>query len=187
MAFDLYGILNRFSCIYTNETNDVNHLSECELNHYAKFVLVPTKTSSYYKSCTISNSSRGIVGYDYNYTSKELIPKYCMGYRLMSNGNIVRVLYLLNRTDDKGGLVRVKGYLYRQANGYIRGNTFGRYIILYSTESSEAFVSAVSASNQSGYYNSILYKGVVLEHIDGFKLVYKDQDKNVLIYEIVNQ
>lgn len=148
--------------------------------------LVDTVYRPYYRP-ECYNPGPDVIGFCHN--ALKPVATYCVGDTTLANGEITTAAYKLNETYPNGDLKLNKGIL-QMPYGLSTTYHFGpvqAYTILY-TESPLWIENGVVKSgyeDRTGrFYDSPLYRAMVLNNLPGFDLVYTTPDGAVKIFKI---
>jgi hypothetical protein len=115
-------------------------------------------------------------------------PVYCVGNVTLSDGQVIPGTYYLNETYPNGNLKLNKATIDEQLIGGAISAHFGDTIIaplIYTNEPmwiENGVVKSGYEDRKDQFYNSNLYRGIFLNQIPGFDLVYNNGA--VKIYKI---
>jgi len=183
-----YGALNYLSCAHDNETSTAVSPggSDCEFDHMPERLLIP-KVLVAGTTCTISESQQrtGVVAYRITSrgvdTSK---PDYCVGDAIIATGEKLSGTYYIDRKDGNGDLVLSKGLLRKvdeQQDAAI-------YEVAYTNQKVWPGQNGTAVDGMEDakgkFYSSNLYKGMFLDDLPGFDLVYTSRNAEVKIYRM---
>ena len=185
-----YGALNYLSCAHDNQTSTAVSPggSDCEFDHMPERLLIP-KVLIAGTTCTISESQQrtGVVAF--RITSRGIDsskPDYCVGDVTLATGEKVSGTYYIDRKDENGDLQLSKGLLRKvdeQQDAAI-------YEVVYDNRKvwpgqNDTAVDGMEDA-KGKFYSSNLYKGMFLDDLAGFDLVYTSKNAEVKIYRMRN-
>lgn len=194
-----FGALNYLACAHKNLTNVKKYpgTSLCEFNNSWRIVYVPTNPSPS-DMCDISVNKKGIIGYllTFNLVNGKpyysLKPTFCVSIvQLIGSTGLENAtsLYILDKKTEDGDLVFEGAYMI--FTGVTNNGKFREYHLIYRDdliwiEEKDGSVSTVQGAQlyKSKFYDSVLYRGFILESLPGFELVYKTPDGAVKIFKI---
>jgi hypothetical protein len=179
--------LNYLACSRDNLTNVVASQmgSKCEYDNLWEEIyptsepcLISPITQQYgvvAKERTVTAGSDGMV------KSTGSAPAYCVGNVTLADGRVTTGTYYLDRKTPAGGLLVNRAILAPTKQS--------TYVLLYTHDMIWLLNGNVTDGwddriGKGGFYNSMLYKGFVLERLDGFKLIYNNGGAK--IYEMEN-
>lgn len=184
-----YGALNYLSCAHDNETSTAVSPggSDCEFDHMPERLLVP-KYQVAGTTCTISESQQttGVVAFRITNSGIDSAkPDYCIGEATLADGQKISGTYYMDRRDANGDLVLSKGFL-RQIDEQADASIVE--VVYNSQKVWPANGTAVDGMEDAKgkFYTSNLYRGMFLDDLPGFDLVYTSKNAEVKIYRLRN-
>ncbi|MEM4367003.1 MAG: hypothetical protein QW035_02635 [Candidatus Anstonellales archaeon] len=175
-----YGALNYLGCAHTNGTNvsfDPGQ-SDCEREHTWEVVYIPKSNQ---QSCDVSAELKGVVAY--TVAKGAMAPTYCLSTTTLITGQKINALYYLGKYASDGSLKIHKGFLapYAEDSSMVAYATyFTKDLVWYD----DGEIKSGWEDRKGKFYDSVIYKGFVLEELDGFEQVYKTPGGEVKIYRI---
>ncbi|MDD5339768.1 MAG: hypothetical protein PHV13_00790 [Candidatus ainarchaeum sp.] len=151
----------------------------------AKFV--GTVYRAFYRPECVNPTDTNIIAYCQN--AVKAVPTYCVGPATLATGQQTYATYYLNQTYPNGDLKLNKALLqlpYQLDNTYHFGPATA-VTLLYTDDPvwlENGEVKSGYEDRKGKFYSSNLYRGLFLNDIPGFKLVYSTSDNAVKIYEI---
>ncbi|MDE1798345.1 MAG: hypothetical protein KGH63_02985, partial [Candidatus Micrarchaeota archaeon] len=187
-----YGALNYLACAYVNDTtvNTPLGTSSCETSHLWETIIVPSNPQAA-QSCLISESTQqtGYVAYRLAYVrtpqgvQQQPTPAYCITGGTLLNGQQAPLTYDLNQKDASGNLALHPALWEAQGNDgqnmYFGAVYDHQKLWMVNGTAVESWPYRVGA-----FYDSPLYAGFFLDHLDGFDLVYNSPQ--VRIYKMTD-
>jgi hypothetical protein len=176
--------LNYLACSRDNLTNVMlpQMGSQCEYGNLWEEIGLTSR------KCLVSSISNewGVVAAKRSVSSEKGVAKstsvadaYCVANVTLADGSVIHGTYYLDRKTPSGELTLNKGLMYPTKGG--------SYVMLYTNQK----IWSVDGQTVSGYddrigkgefYDSTMYKGFVLNQLDGFSKIFDNGD--VKIYEI---
>ena len=188
-----YGALNYLACARNNRTGvaQTTGISKCEQEHLWEFVYVPIKPVPE-QICMISESAgiTGTIGY---YAVNVALPDgssrqqpvaiYCISEQQLSDGRKIKISYYLDKKDEEGNLLANRGVM----NLYSSGQDLEIYSMYYTND--PLWIQNGTAvggydHHKGKFYESSIYRALVLEDLPGFDLVFKSRNGEVKIYKL---
>jgi hypothetical protein len=183
-----YGALNYLGCVHEGETTlqQSPGTSNCEFEHSPERVLIATVKSPS-TICTISESQQriGTLAYPIKKSGVDLSkPVYCVGDVTLATGKTISGTYYLDRRNQNGDLIVSKGFLRpieSQGEATVAEMLYSEQP-LWPGSNGTAVGGMEDAKTQ--FYSSNLYRGMYLENLPGFDLIYKSKNGEVKIYRM---
>lgn len=185
-----YGALNYLSCAHDNRTSTAVSPggSDCEFEHMPERLLIPNVQVAG-TTCTISESQQraGVVAFRITGNGVDIgKPDYCVGDVTLATGEKISGTYYMDRKDGNGDLVLSKGLL-RKVD---EQQDAGIFEVVYSSQKvwpGENGTATDGMEDAKGkFYASNLYRGMFLDELPGFDLVYSSRNGEVKIYKMRN-
>ena len=199
-----YSALNYLGCDWANMTsvNNGPSTSQCEMDHQPEQLDVPLSAAEG-RSCIISDStqSQGIVANrirlvaasDGGRPSVDSQPVYCVRQITDSSGQPQLDVYMLDQRNASGDLVHSPAFFWSPQpttlpQFYSSSQTLPFFAAFYAPRPVvNANGTTVSAWDYrvGPYYDSPLYQGFFLNHLDGYDLVFNSQ--NIRIFRMTDE
>jgi len=152
-----------------------------------KPIFIGTRYTPYYEPRCVNPTDANII--QYCGMVIKAVPTYCVGPATLASGQSLNTTYYLNETYPNGDLKLNKAFL--QGSGYIQGTYHMGDVVAVTLFYTDEPVWLEGGIVKSGYddrkgrfYDSNLYRGLFLNSIPGFDLVYTTPDNMVKIYKI---
>jgi hypothetical protein len=202
-----YGALNYLSCVWDNQTTaDAGPgESKCESEHLWETIFISSH------QCNVSDTKQGVVAYQMysgsqyltNYPSSCIrpqgqrttdycsryftaVPAYCIAETTLADGQAMHAPYFLGKTYSDGTPKLNKalmGLPYNLSDTYHIGDVTAA-TLFYTHDKVWAGSTEGYADRTTPFYDSIIYKGLFLGSIEGFKAVYTDPSGSVMVFEL---
>ncbi|MCX8198090.1 MAG: hypothetical protein N3F07_02760 [Candidatus Micrarchaeota archaeon] len=182
-----YGALNYLSCAYENKTSvkSLPGTSDCEFEHSPERLIIP-QVASKEVACVISESQRkeGVYAYRVGKSNVFDKPTYCVGDAIIRGGETITGLYYLDRKDEDGNLRLAKGTLRKigEEGGAIFVEVVYDDLPIWPGPNGTWVGGMEDASTK--FYTSNLYRGMFLNDLPGFDLVFSSKNGEVKIYRM---
>ena len=199
-----YSALNYLGCDWANQTSVLYgpSTSQCEMDHQPEQIAIPLSAAEG-RNCVISESTQaqGIVANrirliaapDGGRPNVESKATYCVRQINGAAGNLQLDAYLLNQRNSSGDLMHSPAFYWSPQPTtlppfYASSQTMPFFAAFYAPGQ----VPGVNGTNVSAwdyrvgpYYDSPLYQGFFLNHLDGFDLVFNTQ--NIRIFRMTDE
>lgn len=208
-----YGALNFLSCAWSNETDEDTLIttSQCEKDHLWESVFVTSRScdisanetgflaynlfyednsgnrsiATYYPSFCLNPDASGAAACDAFYRAE---PVYCIGNTVLSDGGNAYAPYKLNETEN-GRLKLQKGAMLLPLE-LVDSHHFGdatQVTMFYTYD--ELWMENGNATSgyedrTTDFYDSVLYKALFLESVNGLEEVYTESTGAVKIFAL---
>ncbi len=165
-----WGALKYLSCVYSNQTNMSQGpaVSDCDALYDFEYVFIPIQPTLE-ERCIIKDQPQNALALAFSSFGNV----YCVA-ETQINGEVVPIMYNAGETNppnnfDLSKATINRGTLILAQGTNIQGRQFARFMVLYTGDGFE--------DRKGKGYDSNFYKGFFLGELDGFELVYPENDR----------
>ncbi len=182
-----YGALNYLGCAHANRTSVSKSPgnSECELEHLWEEIVLTGE------ECTLSSLSgeKGLLAYSMKRITTPSgiqvtpVPAYCVGKAELTTGEFFAPYYL-DKKYLNGDLQLNKAFMVEEYTTSQGNRVFGLFYTKEVLWLENGELKSGWEDRSTSFYDSVLYRALILQELDNFELLYTSPQGEVVIFKI---